>query len=116
MKRVFLSIVFIIALSGFAVSQITSSGIKGSILSADKKPLVKASIEAILTSTGEKYTTLTQTNGTYSLPNMKTGGPYTITFTYTGFTAFAVNDIQLNLGNFFTQNAVLLPNNTLKNN
>ena len=114
MKRVFLSIVFIIALSGFAVSQITSSGIKGSILSADKKPLVKASVTAILTTTGEKYTTLTQTNGTYSLPNMKTGGPYTITITYTGFTAFAVNDIQLNLGNFFTQNAVLLPNNTLE--
>ena len=114
MKRIILSVTLFIAITNILSAQVTTSSIKGIILSNDNKPLAKASVEAILINTGEHYTTISQTNGGYSLPNLKSGGPYSITFSYTGFTPYTVNNIQLALGNYFKQNATLIPNNNLE--
>ena len=46
-------------------AQITTSGIKGNVISADKKQLYNATIQAILETTGEKYTAITQNNGNF---------------------------------------------------
>ena len=85
-------------------SQITTAGFKGNVYDERNNPLSRATVEATLVSTGEKYIGTTQNNGNFILPNIKSGGPYTITCTYIGYPTEKFSDIQLTLGNYFTQN------------
>jgi hypothetical protein len=73
----------------------------------NNKPLSKATVEATLVSTGEKYIGTTQAKGNFILPNIKSGGPYTIICTYTGYSTERFSDIHLTLDNHFIQNFTL---------
>ena len=105
--RYFICLTILFFIRAVSFSQITTAGFKGNVYSEDKRPLAKATVEAILESTGERYIGTTQANGNFILPNLKSGGPYTITCTYVGYSSEKFNDIQLTLGNYFIQNFVL---------
>ena len=94
-------------------AQITTSGIKGNVTAADKKQLSNATIHAVLETTGEKYTAITQTNGNFILTNMKSGGPYTIITSYTGYKADTLQDVYLFLGKYFISDVQLLSKTAL---
>ncbi|MBC7652299.1 MAG: carboxypeptidase regulatory-like domain-containing protein, partial [Deinococcales bacterium] len=99
-----ISLLFIIIASLSSVSsqaQITTSGIRGKVISPNKNGLAAAAITAILETTNEKYITTSQSNGSFNLPNIKSGGPYTVICSYTGFKADTVANIYLSLGNFY---------------
>ena len=98
---------FIIITSLFSVNsqaQITTSGIRGKVITSNKSDLATAAITAILETTNEKYITTSQSNGSFNLPNIKSGGPYTVICSYTGFKADTVTNIYLSLGNFYYLN------------
>ena len=88
-------------------AQITTSGLKGTVFSSDKKILSNATVEAMLETTGEKYTNSTGASGNFILLNMKSGGPYRIITTYTGYTADTLHDIYLALGNYYVIDVIL---------
>ena len=63
---------------------VTSSSIGGLVTDASGKPVAGAAISATDTSTGTGYTSVTQGNGRFEIPNVQTGGPFRITATANG--------------------------------
>ncbi len=107
MRHFFCLTLFLFLIITVGFSQITTAGFKGNVYDENNKPLSKATVEATLVSTGEKYIGTTQANGNFILPNIKSGGPYSIICTYTGYFTEKFSDIQLTLGNYFIQNFIL---------
>ena len=92
MQRYFLGLLFFLSTTDLS-AQVTTSGIKGTVFAAGKNILANASIKAVLESTGEKYNTTTQSKGNFTITNMKSGGPYTITISYPGYAADTLQEI-----------------------
>ncbi|PQB06590.1 hypothetical protein BST83_05005 [Polaribacter filamentus] len=57
--------------------------------------------------TGSVSGTTTQDNGKYTIPNLRVGGPYSITFSYLGYKEQVVNNIFLTLGKTAEVNGTL---------
>ena len=95
MRHYFCLILFSFFIINTGFSQITTSGFKGNVFDETNKPLSKATVEATLVSTGEKYSATTQTNGNFILPNVKSGGPNSFVTTFTGYLSDTITDIYL---------------------
>ncbi len=83
-----------------AFSQETTSEIRGTISEANG-PLAGATISAVHTPTGTKYSTTSRKDGRYNLPNVRVGGPYDVSVSFVGFKTEAQNNIMLILGQEF---------------
>ena len=81
-----------------AISQETSSTLNGVITDPKGAPITGASIIVQHMPTGYKTGTQTNNKGIFVLPNLKPGGPYTITISYTGFKTETLENINLSLG------------------
>ena len=79
-------------------AQVTTSSITGVVKSDKGEPLEGATISAIHTPSGTTYSTLSRKGGNFTIPNMRVGGPYTITVTYVGYQQQEYKDINLELG------------------
>ncbi|MEI7830166.1 MAG: TonB-dependent receptor [Prolixibacteraceae bacterium] len=106
LQRVMLVVVLIL-FSIIAKSQETTSEISGTILEGNS-PIPNVIVTAIHVPTGTKYMTTTRSDGRYNLPNVKIGGPYTITTSFVGYKPQSRGDIILNLGQTFKQNFTLV--------
>ena len=75
MKKLFtfLSLLFTLGLH----AQVTTGTLTGTIKDA-KEPLVGVTVKATHLPSGTVYGTATNQDGRFNLPNMRTGGPYTI--------------------------------------
>ncbi|NDV58528.1 carboxypeptidase regulatory-like domain-containing protein [Bacteroides sp. 519] len=83
-------------------AQVTTASFKGKVTDTMKEPLIGATIKATHTPTGTAYFTITQSNGSYILQNVRIGGPYTVEFSYIGFTSVVRTDLHLELGEELT--------------
>ncbi len=77
---------------------VTTSAVTGFVRGQDGLPLADAVVVAVHVPSGTQYRTVVRTGGTYSLPNLRVGGPYTITATMIGFKPQATQDVFLSLG------------------
>lgn len=68
-----------------------------------------ATITAIHLPTGTRYSTITRKDGRYNLPNMRIGGPYTITVVSVGFQEDKKENVTLLLGQEFQADFALIP-------
>ncbi len=85
--------------AAFAFSQgVTTSALDGKVTDASGEPLLGASIVAIHVPTGTTYGAATDFDGFYRISGMRTGGPYTITFSYVGFNDDVKENVFLSLG------------------
>ena len=66
--------------------------------------LFGANVVAKHVPTGTVAGTITLEEGRFSLPNLRVGGPYTITFSYVGFKSIEYTDVYLDLGKTFDLN------------
>jgi hypothetical protein len=83
-------------ITGF--SQATTSKIQGLVSDDTSAGLYGANIIAKHMPTGTVAGTMTLDGGRYSLPNLRVGGPYTITISYVGYRTIEYTDVYLNLG------------------
>ena len=116
MRKLYLMLgTFLCMLAGFAASaQETTSEIVGSI-TANQTPIVGATITALHNPTGTKYVTTSRNGGRFNLPNLKIGGPYTITVSYIGYKEETQENVNLLLGQEFKADFNLTPQtNTLQ--
>ena len=90
-------------LSALAYSQETTSEILGTVTDSNGG-LAGATVVAVHLPSGTKYGTTTRPDGRYNLPNVKIGGPYTITVTFVGYATSEQSDIVLSLGQAYTAN------------
>ncbi len=98
MTKKYSILVFLLLSNLVAVAQITTSKIKGTVTDDKGKALFGATVVVLHEPTGTKSGTITQENGKYTIPNLRVGGPYKITFSYLGYASQEINDIYLTLG------------------
>jgi hypothetical protein len=103
--------IFLVA-SAFGQGSTTSST-NGQITDTEGNPLIGANVIAINQSTGAFYGNSSDVNGYYRISNMKVGGPYTITVSYTGFIESVKENIYLKLGQPFKYNVQMSDGVTL---
>ncbi len=79
-------------------AQVTTASLSGNVTNTDGKPLSGATIKISYTNAGINKLTVSQSNGAYFVPNLKVGGPYQITVSYTGYISKTEDNITLELG------------------
>jgi outer membrane receptor protein involved in Fe transport len=98
-KRFFLVVACaLIALAPAAFAQVTTGTITGSVLAADGSALPGVTIEAVHVPTGTRYNDVTGGEGRFTIPNVRVGGPYTVTANLEGFRPFTAQGVQVQLG------------------
>ena len=90
-------------------SQVTTSGIKGSISDETNSELPGANVIAVHNPTGTTYGAATNIDGRFNLVNLRVGGPYTITVSYVGYKDQTFTDVFLNLGQAESVSLSLVP-------
>jgi len=101
MKKLILSVLFTFLIGSLGFSQVTTSKIQGIITDDASNGLFGANVVAKHLPTGTVAGTMTLESGRFSLPNLRVGGPYTITFSYIGFKTIEYTDVYLDLGKAF---------------
>lgn len=89
------------------VGQTTTSGIKGIVKSSNSELLPGATVLAIHTPSGTKYSALSNADGRFNMLNMRIGGPYKIVVSFVGFKNQEFNDVYLELGKAFGLDIVM---------
>ena len=100
LKKVFIPIIilFLCSISLIIRAQVTTATISGTVTGTDNKPLPAATVRIAYPEAGINKVTTTQSNGTFLVPNLRVGGPYSVTVTFTGYKEKIENDIALELG------------------
>jgi hypothetical protein len=80
------------------LGQETTATILGKVTDSDGEALVAANIVATNTATGAVYGTSTNAEGRFILPNLRVGGPYTVTASYLGYSDDSLEGVFLALG------------------
>jgi hypothetical protein len=80
---------------------VTTASLNGIVQDADGNPLPGANVMAEHIPSGSQYGAATRDNGFFNLPNLRVGGPYTVTVSYIGFNPQKMENIFLNLGQNF---------------
>jgi len=80
---------------------VTTASLNGIVQDADGNPLLGANVIAEHIPSGSQYGAATRDNGFFDLPNLRVGGPYTVTVSYVGFNPQVKENIYLNLGQNF---------------
>src|SRR5436190_19713796 len=112
-----LAILFVVfSASFFSFAQVTTSSITGTVKDNNGQPLTGATVTAIHTPSGTTYKTLAGKEGVFNLPNMRPGGPYSLTVTYTGLQTYNLDGITLELGQSYNVNATLAQNQQILEN
>ncbi len=108
LKKLLLTLMGMALLPMALFAQETTSDMQGRI-SDGTNPLAGATVVALHTPTGTKYSTTTRSDGRFNIPNMRVGGPYTITVTYAGYREEKQENINLTLGQTFFADFGLQP-------
>jgi hypothetical protein len=87
------------------MSQVTNSSITGTIKGVKNEMLEGATVTAIHQPSGTKYVTVSKKGGVFTLPGMRTGGPYQVTLSYVGYKPQIIDGFSLNLGEPYNINA-----------
>ena len=106
-KKLLLFIALILTSAAIIQAQVTTSSIAGKVKSQNGSALAGASITAVHEPTGSKYTTVANSLGQYTLPNLRVGGPYTVTISYTDYKTEELKDLQVGLGSTLVADATL---------
>jgi hypothetical protein len=83
----FILLILILSASVIALSAqgVTTSSLSGTVSDMAGEPLIGANVVAIHLPSGTVYGTSTDVDGTFNFANMRVGGPYKVTTSYTGF-------------------------------
>lgn len=99
--------VLALLLSFFSYSQVTTSNIIGTVKAANGEDLSGATVTAVHQPSGTKYVTTSKKGGAFNLPALRTGGPYTVTIEFVGYSASTVEGFNLILGEPYSINVVM---------
>jgi hypothetical protein len=109
-------LLFLFIMSVFSVravfAQVTTSSFSGIIKDAKGETLPGATIRATHQPSGTNYATSTNTDGRFTLPNVRIGGPYEVVVSYLGFETQTFSNISLRLGEPYILNVTLSQNGT----
>jgi len=81
---------------------VTTAAINGKVTSTTGEVLPGANIIAVHNPTGTTYGTSSREDGRYNLPNLRVGGPYTVTVSFVGYRQQKREDVFLQLSQNLT--------------
>jgi hypothetical protein len=79
-------------------AQVTTASLSGVARSEKNEPLKSATVKAIHTPSGITYSVLSREDGRFNIANMRVGGPYEVTVSFTGLQAYKIENLTLNVG------------------
>lgn len=88
----------VVALAPAVQGQVTTGAITGEVKAADGSSLPGVTVEAVHLPTGTRYSDVSGGDGRYNMPNVRVGGPYTVTAALEGFKNVEVKGIEVRLG------------------
>jgi outer membrane receptor protein involved in Fe transport len=88
---------------------VTTSEVTGTVTDDQGLAVPGASVVAVHEPSGTRYEATSRSDGGFSIPGMRVGGPYTVTVSLTGFQSHTVREVNLTLGVAADVNAVLRP-------
>jgi hypothetical protein len=80
-----------------AIAQVNTASIHGTVTDASDAVVPNAQVTVLNTSTGITSTATTDSKGYFVVPQLQTGGPYTVTIAATGFSKSSTTGITLNV-------------------
>jgi hypothetical protein len=113
LKKMLTAIVLLVFLPTAIFAQVTTGAMTGVVKNWNGQFLEGAAIKAVHEPTGTVYKTATRANGQFILPNLRVGGPYTITIQYVGLATKKLEDLTVTLGSPLSVNVDLESNATL---
>ena len=112
LNKIFTTVIALFAIALVANAQVTTSSLSGVVKDEKAQVLNGATIVATHLPTGSIYSTKSRKDGSYSIPNMNPGGPYSIATSFVGFNVDVKEVASLSLGENFVQNIGLVDKNT----
>ncbi|MBR3716909.1 MAG: carboxypeptidase regulatory-like domain-containing protein, partial [Bacteroidaceae bacterium] len=88
-------------------AQITTAAMGGRVIDDTCEAVIGASVRAVHEPSGSVYGAVTNVDGRYSIQGMRTGGPYTVTVSYVGYTTKTFSNLTMQLGEVFNLNVDL---------
>jgi hypothetical protein len=77
---------------------VTTAALSGIVTDNKGQPLSDANVVAVHEPSGTRYGAASRTGGAFNIPNMKVGGPYSVTTSLIGYKAQQEKEVYLNLG------------------
>ena len=92
-------ILIVVTITPALFAQVTTGTIAGVVTTkTDNTPLPGVTVEAVHVPTGTRYQAVTGSDGRFTIPNVRIGGPYTVTSSLEGFKAGTEKNIDVRLG------------------
>jgi Carboxypeptidase regulatory-like domain len=109
MKQAFTLLLLMISIMGPSslLAQVTTASLSGLVTDQSGEPMPGATVFATHVPSGTRYGTTTRTDGRYTLPNVRVGGPYAIKVSITGYKAQELTLRELALGQKAVQDFTL---------
>jgi Carboxypeptidase regulatory-like domain/TonB-dependent Receptor Plug Domain len=108
-----LAVILLLTTSRTFAQGVTSASILGLVTDASNEPAIGATVVAKHEPSGSIYGVVTRDDGRFTIPNVRIGGPYTITVSQIGSESKSMNDIYLSLGQNLNLNIKLSTNDVL---
>ncbi|MBL0183982.1 MAG: carboxypeptidase regulatory-like domain-containing protein [Chitinophagaceae bacterium] len=108
-KKILPLLIALFAIPALLKAQVTTSSISGIVKQSNGEALSGASITAIHIPSGTKYATVSNKSGSFTMPGLRPGGPYTLSCQFTGMKKQDVEDITLTLGDNYNLNLTMVP-------
>lgn len=96
-KKLLFLVALMLSLTMNIMAQVTTSSLSGKVV-ADGEDIIGATVVAVHEPSGTRYNAVTNEKGRYSIQGMRVGGPYTVTFSYTGYKNDVRTNVRLDLG------------------
>ncbi len=94
-----LFVFFMFGLPNYIIGQgVTTGSMNGLVLDSDGQALPGANVVVVHEPTGRQYGASTRDNGQFNVPNLKVGGPYSVTASFVGYISQKQENIYLKLG------------------
>ena len=101
-KEMMLFVFVIVVSANMALAQgVTTSGISGLVYNEEGETLPGANVVAVHEPSGTQYGAIVRQGGAFNVPNMRVGGPYTITVSFIGYQDQTEGEVYLSLGATF---------------
>src|SRR3954468_6397399 len=88
-------------------AQVTTSSITGTAQTSKGEFLEGATVTATHQPSGTTYSTVAKKGGSFTLPNLRVGGPYTVEINFVGLKPETLQGINLQLGEPYNITATL---------
>jgi hypothetical protein len=84
--------------NGLLAQGVTTGAISGIVADSKGQALLGANVVAVHEPSGTRYGAASRAGGAFNIPNMKIGGPYTVTVSYVGYKTQQEKEVYINLG------------------